>query len=155
MGSVEDFINNELERKDTETQALDGLEAGMQGEELLQRMLDSQQHYRALFQNSFDLVCLVDFSGRFLDVNPRMLSLLDYDREQMLSFNILSLLAEEQKEGMQKMLHGLRKGRTADSLQELRLIDRAGAYLNLECVTSIMSRENKPHAVMLIARDVT
>jgi PAS domain S-box-containing protein/putative nucleotidyltransferase with HDIG domain len=52
-------------------------------------------------------------------------------------------------------LRGLRKGHTADATQELRLIDKAGAYLSLECVASVISRENQPHAVMLIARDIT
>ncbi|MFX1376675.1 MAG: PAS domain S-box protein [Promethearchaeota archaeon] len=60
---------------------------------------ESQEKYSNLFQHSNDGIIVHDFDGNILDVNQKILILLGYDKEEILSLNLSQLLpASEQLE---------------------------------------------------------
>jgi len=74
--------NQELEREIRER---------MQAQEAL---LESEASYRSLFEESRDPIFITSREGRFVDVNPSMLALFGYAREEMIDLDVLDIYAD-------------------------------------------------------------
>lgn len=57
----------------------------------------SMQRYRMVFESGHDGICLIDESGRFLDVNPAMVTLFGYGRNELLELDVDSLFADGER----------------------------------------------------------
>ena len=58
-----------------------------------QRVRDSEEKYRTLFEQSRDAIFITSKAGRFIDINRSMLDLYGYTREEMLALNVSQLHA--------------------------------------------------------------
>ena len=61
-----------------------------------EKLRESEERYKALFDRSLDLVYIHDFEGRFIDANDAALNRLGYTREEIRSLNFASLLSQDQ-----------------------------------------------------------
>ncbi len=55
---------------------------------------DSEQRYRSLFETATDVIFVVTKEGTILDVNPAVLEVLGYSREEMIGTNIVRLYVD-------------------------------------------------------------
>ena len=56
-------------------------------------MRETAERFRALFDRSLDCLYIHDFDGNFLDANPATLKLLGYERKDIPSLHVSSLLS--------------------------------------------------------------
>jgi len=116
---------------------------------------ESDERYRALFDRSIDCVYVIDFEGNFIDANPASLALLGYDRTEIGSLNMASLLDERDlSKGMQDLLDVLQTGFFKE-VRELRLRNKDGKCIHVEYQACIIYHEEKPHLIQGIVRDIT
>ncbi|HQG65930.1 MAG TPA: PAS domain S-box protein, partial [Smithella sp.] len=102
-----------------------------------EKLQESEERYKSLFDRSLDLVYLHDFQGRFLDANDAALKRLGYTKEEIHSLNFASFLSEDQIpiaiKSTEILLAGTQKG-----LTEYRLKHKDGSDVYVETRGSIV-----------------
>ena len=119
-----------------------------------EKLQESEERYKSLFDRSLDLIYLHDFQGRFLDANDAALKRLGYTKEEISSLNFASFLSEDQIavafKSTEIILSGAQKG-----LTEYRLKHKDGTDVYVETRGTIVMSHGKPVAIQAIARDIT
>jgi PAS domain S-box-containing protein len=120
-----------------------------------EKLRESDERYKALFDGSLDLVYITDFEGRFIDANVAALNRLGYTREEIPSLNFASLLSEDQLSSALKTLQDVREHGTEMALMEFRLRHKNGSEVYVETHGSAIMSNGTPVAIQAIARDIT
>jgi PAS domain S-box-containing protein len=120
-----------------------------------EKVKESEERYRALFDRSLDLVYVHDFKGNFLDANPAALEKLGYDRSEIASLNFNSLLNIDQNSFALRTLNQLIGTGIQEMPVEFTLRCKDGHSIVVETKGSLVYGEGKPYAVQGIARDIT
>lgn len=123
--------------------------------QLEEELRTSEERYRALFDRSLDLVYIHDLQGNFTDANNMLLKLLGYQREDILSLNITSLIGTDQLSKTVQTLKELKETGAQQGITEYRVKCNDGTFLYLETTESVIYRDGKPYAIQGIARDIT
>ena len=129
--------------------------AESQRETALELLQESKERYRALFDRSLDLVCVIDFEGRFIDANNAALNRFGYTKEEIHSLNFTSLLSEDQLPLAFKALQDIQEAGNQQELAEFKLRHKNGSDVYVETIGSTIMSDGIPVAIQLIARDIT
>jgi PAS domain S-box-containing protein len=116
---------------------------------------DSAQRFRELFERSLDGLYIHDREGKFLDVNPAALTLLGYEREDIASLNLSSLLSADQIPAALRTLRELERTGTQKEVSEFRLKCKSGAFVDVETKALMIPWERTSCAILGMARDIT
>ena len=100
--------------------------------QLLKGLRESQDKYRTLFESSRDAIYITRRDGRFIDVNPAMVEIFGYDREELLASDSVLLFANPQDR--ERFRTAAEAGSARDI--EVRLRTRSGAHV--DCLISAM-----------------
>jgi two-component system, cell cycle sensor histidine kinase and response regulator CckA len=111
--------------------------------------------YKVLFERSRDAVFLADFKGKFLDANQAAFDLLRYKREDLGRLSFASLLSADQlPAALGAVAEIIAKG-SQHAPTEFRLRRSDGSQIFLETLATLLYRNDKPFAILGIARDLT
>ena len=119
------------------------------------KLRESEERYRALFDNSTDMVYLHDLKGNFLDANSAALKTLGYSRKEIQSVNFASLFGVDSIKEIFSAIREIKKADSSGKVYEFRINDRNGRPIDIEVMASLVSKGDKPYAIQGIARDVT
>jgi PAS domain S-box-containing protein len=117
-----------------------------------QKIQESEQRYRTLFEDSRDPIFIATEQGEFIDVNQSMLDLCGYQRDEMIGMNITSIYPHYDDRA--NLLVELNKGSVRDF--ETRFIKKDGT--EMECLlTATIRRADDGDTVGYqgIIRDIT
>jgi len=120
-----------------------------------QKIKESQERFKALFNNSLELVYIHDFKGNFIDANDACLEALGYTREEIKSLNFQSFLDKKQFLKALHTLKNVKKQGSQKTTTEYTLLCKNGTYLDVETTSSIIYHNGKRFAVQGVARDIT
>jgi PAS domain S-box-containing protein len=120
-----------------------------------EKLRESEERYKALFERSLDCVYIHDFDGNFLDANSASLNLLGFTKDEITSTNFHSVLSEDQIPLTLQAIEELKKKGFQEKLTEVKLKHKNGEYVDAEVKGSIIYRDGKPYAIQGIARDIT
>jgi len=90
----------------------------------------SEEKYRMVVEQASDGIIAADRDGNFLDVNPRMLEMLGYSREEFLRMNMRDIISPEDLARDPLHLELLRA--TAVTRKERRFVRRDGSTIEVE-----------------------
>jgi PAS domain S-box-containing protein len=113
---------------------------------------ESEGKYRELINRMNDTAWVIDFDGKFIDVNDAAVKVLGYSREELLSMGPpdidTSLTLEE--------IRGLIKRMPTDEIQvfETTHTTKDGKKIPVEISSSLVTYQGK-HAILSIARDIS
>jgi PAS domain S-box-containing protein len=125
LSSVADNIANGIERK--------------QGDE---KMKQSEEKYRDLFQNANDAICILDSDLKYMDVNNKMVEMLGYTREELLNMSVHDLIPSEQIPISEIEFNTLRKkGSYEKFVGKARTKD--GFLIDVEVSSSVINEGDK------------
>lgn len=113
------------------------------------------QWFEVLFHNSPVPVALTDAEGNFLDVNPALVSLLGYTRDEILHRNALSLLMPEDIPLATEGLEKLKSGDIIEQPKKFRARRKDGSAVLMECRGIPVPRKKQSPAILNIARPVS
>jgi len=135
-------------------------DSGMQrayGEEsrAKEALQESEERYRSLFDSSLECVYVLDFEGNLLDANEAALSLLGYDREEIIGLNFASLISEDQLPTAVAALQEVMVAGTQREVIEFTLRCKDGSHVEVDTISALVYRHGKPYAVQGVARDIT
>jgi PAS domain S-box-containing protein len=120
-----------------------------------EKLLESEERYKALYDRSLNLIYTIDFDGRFIDANDAALNLFGYKREEIRSLNIVSLMNEDQLPLALKVMQEIMETGTQKDLIEFRLRRKDGSDIYVDSQGSAVISNGKPIAIQAVARDVT
>ncbi len=106
----------------------------------------------AMLGDSFNLSYVHDLEGNFITANDATLGILGYDRNEIGSINLVSLLDER---GMKRAARALAAGGRLDGVAEYRIRTKGGSHVWIETVGFISRADGETYAVQGMARDIT
>jgi PAS domain S-box-containing protein len=115
----------------------------------------SQEKYSALFDLKLNCIYIHDMAGNFIDVNDASLNLLGYNREEIPSINIASLIEENQLLKAFETLEEIKQTGSQRYFSEYKLKRKDGKLVWVETDGSLIFRNKEPYAVLAVARDIT
>jgi PAS domain S-box-containing protein len=116
---------------------------------------ESEERYLSLFNRSLDCIYIHDLKGNFIDANPATLALLGYTREDMPRISFSTLLSREQLITARNGIRSLLENGTQTDLVEYHLQKTNGEFVDIETKSSLILHNQKPYAILGIARDIT
>ncbi len=126
----------------------------------------SEERYRQVTDRANDAIYILDGSGRFSFVNPKMSELSGYAAEELIGKHFTSVLSAQSRTLARERLRNspARDQNTPDDVVQLELVRRDGAKVTIEVNTSLFTeseiREGQTFATpgrgwVGVARDVT
>ena len=116
---------------------------------------ESEARYKALFDRTILLICVVDFQGNFLDANEALLKLLGYTREEIPSLHLYTILDKDQLPIALKATGEVLKNGFLRNPVEIKLRKKNGHYVWVEAEASLIYRDETPYSILGIANDIT
>ena len=103
------------------------------------------------FESSVDMLCIANFKGFFVDVNPAFIKLLGYTKEELLSRKINDFVYKHDKESTQDVREGIHKNEKLINFQN-RYVTKSGKVVWLSWSAVPVEEDEMVYA---IAKDVT
>lgn len=91
-----------------------------------QALSESEERYRAVFDNAAIGIDLVDNKGYFTEVNSAFCSMLDYTREELLRLSVLDITHPEDLDATRAQMDALLKGDSSSFRMEKRFVRKDG-----------------------------
>jgi len=119
------------------------------------RLKESNEKYESIFKRSNDIIYIHDLKGNFLDANDAALKALEYNRKDIKTLNIKSLIGVQQMPKALKAIRYIIKHGADKEAREYKLKTKTGNYIYVELKGSLIYHDSKPYAIQGIARDIT
>ena len=120
-----------------------------------QRLANSEARFRALVQNSSDVVAVVDDLGCFTYVSPAITAMLGYRADELVGTSAIALLPDEEAANLAPYSELLTEATFPQTSVEVRLQDRSGVWHTVDITLTDLRREPAVRGLVLNARDVT
>ncbi|KAA0233186.1 MAG: hypothetical protein JJLCMIEE_02781 [Acidimicrobiales bacterium] len=120
-----------------------------------QRLARSEARFRALVQNSSDLVAVVDEDGFFTYLSPAVESMLGYKPENLVGTAVLELLREEDVRRINTVAESIGGDPIEQRTVEVVVRDSEDGWHNVEVTISDLRRDPAVGGLVLNARDIT
>jgi PAS domain S-box-containing protein len=119
-----------------------------------EKLRQSEEEYRNLFERATDAVFTTDMRGRFTSGNRRAEEICGYNREELMEKSFTSLISRKEIRRMQNIFQEIIKGKPATF--EVDIKDKSGNLVPLEVsATSIVRKGRKTVGMLAMARDIT
>jgi diguanylate cyclase (GGDEF)-like protein/PAS domain S-box-containing protein len=120
-----------------------------------QVLWESQNRYRALFDQTNDGITLIDLEGVIFDANPRAAEILGMSVEELVGRRAEDFIAEDENDNSLPIHQRLLNGEILP-IYERTLIKKAGARVPVEInVALVKDQDGKPLYVQSITRDIS
>ncbi|APQ17989.1 sensor histidine kinase [Maribacter hydrothermalis] len=103
------------------------------------------------FDSSIDMLCIANYDGYFVEINPAFINLLGYTKEELMSRKINDFVFDHDKDSTQKIRAGIHENKKLMSFQN-RYVSKTGDIVWLSW-SAVPVDEQK--LVYAIARDIT
>ena len=122
----------------------------------LEKLQESEQRWRAIFENSAVSICLIGDSGCCLTANPVLQRTLGYTEEELQSIPLMNLAIEEDRKAIQSGVTYLLAGSMREYHFEIRYQCKDGCILWANTNLSIVpGTETTPRMLVGILVDIT
>ena len=133
-----------------------GIARDISGRKIVEgKMKESESRYKALFDRSLDCVFIHDFNGNFIDANEAALQMLGYERKDISSLHIKSIISEDQLSIADQVLKELKETGQQKGVSVFKLKHKDGHYVDVETKSTVIMKDGKPYAIQGIGRDIT
>lgn len=114
--------------------------------------MSPEEYYRAVFEQSRDLIIIADMSGHILDVNPAAEKLYGYSLQELRELKPGALMAPERRSSMEKNIDSVADA--GDVVLETVHQCKDGTRVFLEAHSTVIDYDGQP-AILNILRDIT
>jgi len=116
---------------------------------------ESEQKYRALFENSNDAIFLMSAQGEQIEFNQKATELVGYSKEELMRMSFRDLIAKSEKENAENKLETIRKKKSIPVYRRT-VRKKDGTTLPVEVNLSLISdSKGRPLFIQSIVRDVS
>ena len=129
------------------------LESAALTSDLLERQ--SSERFRALVQNSSDVIIVLERDGSIRYNTPSIESVLGYDAVEHVGEAFVSLVHPDDRQAMLGLFAGVREKAGSRGRHEFRAVRRDGSSCVLEAVFSNLLENDNVNGIVLTARDIS
>lgn len=122
-------------------------------EESARTLLESEEHFRSLIENSSDVIASLDTKGYLTYISPSVERMLGYPPYEMLYKNLLDFVHDDDKAEVDRALKGFSQQPGAVNIDEFRLRHKDGSWVILEATGKILT--GKQSGCIINWRDIT
>lgn len=124
--------------------------------QLKQSLVESENHFRAIFENAGVGIVQIASDGRTLAANPAFCEMLGYDRAEMLEQHLEELTHPEDRTTARTAAVRLRRGEMPSVGYDIRFFHRGGQILwtNVQHSRVSVSGDNADYEILLV-KDIT
>jgi len=119
-----------------------------------QKLKKSEEKYRALFENSPNMIVLLNLEGKIIDLNPIILNFYGFEKEDFLnrSFKVLNIFPPE---NLPKLIELFKKLIAKEDIEpiELEFYDKNGSITWVNLQASLVEIENEAY-IQAIVQDI-
>jgi len=123
--------------------------------EISQKLRQSEESYRGLFENATEAIFVHDLDGKIIETNTACEKLTGHTRAEMAAMDIGRFLAGQGVDTIREIVRRQINGEAPEGPFELRLTRRDGTEAIVELMPSLIVRGGQPVGVQSIVRDVT
>lgn len=116
---------------------------------------DSEEHFRALIENSGDMFCVTDEQNRITYISPNIKKLLNYEMRELLMQPFDNLLHEDDRQRYHEVLEQVKSTKNKLFHETKRIRDRDGRYMWVEGTMINLRDVPSIRGVVSNFRDVT
>ena len=144
-----DFL--ELRRRFSELEA-----RALHAKETEKKLKESEERYRAVFDNAAIGIDLLDRDGRYVQVNNALMSMLGYTDREFHQLRCTDITHSDDKEISQQMLEKVMRGEISTYRLEKRYIKKDGSTMWGDLSVSAIRNGNGEHiATLAVIADIT
>lgn len=122
----------------------------------LEAQHESEQRWRAVYENSAAGIALTDLSGRVLTANPAFQSMLGYMEDELRNISLVQITPEDEREATRSLIAQLVEGEVDEYHVQKRYKSKDGSFVWANASVSLIpGTENTPQMLVSIAEDVT
>ncbi len=119
-----------------------------------QKLRESEERYRDLFENAHDLIYSIDLNGNIISVNKAAERATGYTRGEALTMNAAQLLKPRDLARARQIVQSYLAGGGANKC-EVALVTKHGREVLLELSNRLLLDKGRPVGIHGIARDIT
>jgi len=151
---VDQYINKVGEPETVYLELSHGIRKALQRKRANQRIRESEQKFRNIFESASDAMIYLDRTGRILDVNQKAISVFGGSKKELVGkhFTKVGILSPKDVSKLMKAFADGLAGKHA--FVSVSIKNRRGQKVSLECQGSLMKTSSE-NALLVIARDVT
>jgi PAS domain S-box-containing protein len=121
-----------------------------------QAIEQSEQRFRSLVQNSFDIVFIFDYWGKILFQSPSVERLLGYKQDELLGKKGLDFVHPDDVEEIKRLTAMIAKDKAMEVMSECRFKHKDGSWRVLEGIATFFVDEVRGiNGFLLNSRDIT
>jgi two-component system cell cycle sensor histidine kinase/response regulator CckA len=129
---------------------MEGVE--MVDEDKAKEWKEREQEYKRLVDGMNDTAFVIDFDGRFIEMNRTAVEVLGYSREELLSMGPNDIDPLKDAEEIGRLIEGMKMGET--QVFETQHTKKNGDRIPVEVSSSLVTYQGEP-AILSIARDIS
>ncbi len=120
-----------------------------------EKIRESEEKFRSIFENATDCMIYLDKSGRILDVNRKAVEVFGGAKNELLGKNFTRLGVLSLKD-IPRLLAAVAKGFAGkEATLNVSIKNKRGQKIHLECSNSLTKTDGKLAGLLVIARDIT
>ncbi|RHW40125.1 EAL domain-containing protein [Lysinibacillus yapensis] len=123
---------------------------------LEEEVIQSNEKYRLIAENSVNLIALIEPDGRFNYVSPSFKNILNYDLATLETSNLFDLVHFDERGAFAKKLKAFLKKKKCNFEREFRLKCSNGEYIIVEASISHLDNDkDSSDQVLIVMKDIT
>ena len=117
---------------------------------------DSEENYRTVTENAYNLIALIDLTGRYLFCNHAFYEILGFNPDEVIGHSCFNFINSEDKDSTVRFFYDSLNNGLGEVQFRLRLSCKDGSIKWVDQRAKlILDRENQPEKILLIAQDIT
>ncbi len=121
-----------------------------------QELRDSEERYRAVFDNAGIGINVLDPSGKIEQANPALLNMLGHTEKDLRQLTVMDIIHPDDREIFRQGLEAIAGGEVASCRVEIRHVKKDGSLMWTDLSAStIRDAEGKPRAAVGLIADIT
>lgn len=131
-------------------------EDATQAKKIAEKLAKSEEQYRQITENVFDMISLIDFEGRFIYCNQSYTKTLGYRADYLVGTIAFNLVHPEDRPAVRELLNSALELGEGEYSFTIRLFTKGKDVIIVEHRGTILLDENhKPVSILIVARDIT
>jgi diguanylate cyclase (GGDEF)-like protein/PAS domain S-box-containing protein len=119
-----------------------------------EKLIENEEKYRALFEDSLDMIHIVDSNGHIIDANAAQMKTLGYSKEELRNMRIIDMIAPEDRENARLRIAQIRNAELIGVYESI-LLTKDGRKIYMEARSTPHVVDGKMVFTHTIIRDIT
>lgn len=121
-----------------------------------QALLQSEEEFRSIYENTYSGIHLIDVTGKFLKANHRFVELLGYSEQELLQMKLEDVMHPDNRAVLQQKLDALVSGKISHFEAEKRYVKKSGEELICNiAITAPVGINGMPEFLTASMTDIT